>query len=125
MLERAAIAQTAASPVTPEARPARNRPDAPVRELASAQRAQSATPTSAPRPDLQGDEVAKPEPRRPQGPGSALTTYRDSDSGRLIVRIFDKETGAVLLEFPPEDPPLGAAPSGTDPTPRPHRKIDV
>ena len=45
------------------------------------------------------------EPNSAPQSNSGLTTYRDSDSGRLIVRIFDKETGDVLLEFPPEDPP--------------------
>ncbi len=35
-------------------------------------------------------------------PNSALTTYRDQDSGRLIVRVYDRENGDVLVEFPPE-----------------------
>ncbi len=35
-------------------------------------------------------------------PDSGLTTYNDHDSGRLIVRIFDRESGDVLVEFPPE-----------------------
>jgi len=35
-------------------------------------------------------------------PNSALTTYKDQDSGRLIVRVFDRESGDVLVEFPPE-----------------------
>ncbi|WP_422367606.1 hypothetical protein [Pelagibius sp.] len=35
-------------------------------------------------------------------PNSALTTYRDQDSGRLIVRVYDRENGDVLIEFPPE-----------------------
>ena len=35
-------------------------------------------------------------------PNSALTTYRDQDSGRLIVRVYDRESGDVLVEFPPE-----------------------
>ena len=33
---------------------------------------------------------------------SALTTYRDQDSGRLVIRVFDRESGDVLMEFPPE-----------------------
>ena len=33
---------------------------------------------------------------------SALTTYRDQESGRVIVRLFDKDSGHVLAEFPPE-----------------------
>ena len=35
-------------------------------------------------------------------PGSGLTTYNDQDTGRLIVRVFDRESGDVLVEFPPE-----------------------
>lgn len=35
-------------------------------------------------------------------PGSGLTTYNDHDTGRLIVRVFDRESGDVLVEFPPE-----------------------
>ena len=35
-------------------------------------------------------------------PNSALTTYRDQDSGRIIVRVYDRESGDVLVEFPPE-----------------------
>jgi len=35
-------------------------------------------------------------------PNSALTTYKDQDSGRLIVRVYDRESGDVLIEFPPE-----------------------
>jgi uncharacterized FlaG/YvyC family protein len=33
---------------------------------------------------------------------SALTTYHDQDSGRLVIRVFDRESGDVLMEFPPE-----------------------
>lgn len=33
---------------------------------------------------------------------SGLTTYKDEDSGRLIVRVYDRESGDVLVEFPPE-----------------------
>ena len=35
-------------------------------------------------------------------PSSALTTYKDQDSGRLIVRVYDRENGDILVEFPPE-----------------------
>ena len=44
-------------------------------------------------------------------PNSALTTYRDQDSGRLIVRVYDRESGDVLVEFPPEKAfrPVGGA----------------
>ncbi len=33
---------------------------------------------------------------------SGLTTYRDQESGRVIIRVFDRETGDVLLELPTE-----------------------
>jgi len=33
---------------------------------------------------------------------SALTTYKDQDSGRLIVRVYDRQNGDILVEFPPE-----------------------
>jgi len=35
-------------------------------------------------------------------PNSALTTYKDQDSGRLIVRVYDRKNGDILVEFPPE-----------------------
>ena len=35
-------------------------------------------------------------------PNSALTTYKDHDSGRLIVRVYDRVSGDILVEFPPE-----------------------
>ena len=45
-------------------------------------------------------------------PNSALTTYKDQDSGRLIVRVYDRESGDVLVEFPPEKAfrPVAATP---------------
>ncbi|MGF1631424.1 MAG: flagellar protein FlaG [Kiloniellaceae bacterium] len=53
------------------------------------------------------------KPALKQGaPNSALTTYKDQDSGRLIVRVYDRESGDVLIEFPPEKAfrPAAAAP---------------
>ncbi|MGD1876926.1 MAG: hypothetical protein ACFB13_05425 [Kiloniellaceae bacterium] len=35
-------------------------------------------------------------------PNAALTTYKDHDSGRLIVRVYDRVSGDILVEFPPE-----------------------
>ena len=32
---------------------------------------------------------------------STLTTYRDFESGRLVVRVSDADRGQVLVEFPP------------------------
>jgi len=47
------------------------------------------------------DTAQKPTLKQ-AAPNSALTTYKDQDSGRLIVRVFDRESGDVLVEFPPE-----------------------
>ena len=47
------------------------------------------------------DRAQRPAIRQ-SAPHSALTTYKDQDSGRLIVRVFDRESGDVLVEFPPE-----------------------
>src|SRR3546814_7174400 len=48
----------------------------------------------------------------PAAPTSALTTYKDQESGRPIVRVYDPERGAELLEVPPEMTfrPAAAAP---------------
>ena len=53
-------------------------------------------------------------------PNSALTTYRDQDSGRLIVRVYDRESGDVLVEFPPERAfrPAGVAVSAPSAKPK-------
>ena len=34
---------------------------------------------------------------------SGLATYRDHESGRLVVQIFDQKRGDVILEFPSEN----------------------
>lgn len=34
---------------------------------------------------------------------SGLATYRDHESGRLVVQIFDQKRGDVILEFPTEN----------------------
>jgi uncharacterized FlaG/YvyC family protein len=47
------------------------------------------------------DRAQKPALKQ-AAPNSALTTYQDQDSGRLIVRVYDRESGDVLVEFPPE-----------------------
>lgn len=53
-------------------------------------------------------------------PNSALTTYRDQDSGRIIVRVYDRESGDVLVEFPPEKAfrPAGTPASGSAAKPK-------
>ena len=52
----------------------------------------------------QGSSQSAPAPRAitPLVGDSALTTYHDQDSGRLVIRVFDRESGDVLMEFPPE-----------------------
>lgn len=47
---------------------------------------------------------------------SGLATYRDSESGRLVIQIFDQKRGDVIIEFPSENmlrgyPTASAAPS--------------
>src|SRR6056297_2180188 len=51
--------------------------------------------------------AAAEQPRdasRPIGESTtpALSTYQDQSSGRLVVKIFDRTSGQVLAEFPPE-----------------------
>ncbi|NIA69467.1 flagellar protein FlaG [Pelagibius litoralis] len=57
---------------------------------------------------------------RQSAPNSALTTYRDQESGRLIVRVYDRESGDVLVEFPPEKAfrPAGNPPASAVGKPR-------
>ncbi|WP_299391229.1 flagellar protein FlaG [Pelagibius sp.] len=63
-------------------------------------------PGTAPRSDAvepaAGTTAASKAVLRQSAPDSALTTYRDQDSGRLIVRVYDRESGDVVVEFPPE-----------------------
>jgi uncharacterized FlaG/YvyC family protein len=47
-------------------------------------------------------ERAQKPALKQSAPNSALTTYKDQDSGRLIVRVYDRENGDILVEFPPE-----------------------
>ncbi len=95
------------------ASPARARievPDTPVRELvAQASSARVAARALASGKSLatetSEDPITPPPISRPATPlvgNSALTTYRDQESGRLIVRVFDRQSGDVLMEFPPE-----------------------
>ena len=75
---------------------------------------ESAQPTT-------GSSTAVGKTASPQSaPNSALTTYRDQDSGRIIVRVYDRESGDVLVEFPPEKAfrPAGAPAAGAAAKPR-------
>lgn len=53
------------------------------------------------------DVAAKPSANQPAAPivskVSGLATYRDSESGRLVVQIFDQKRGDLILEFPTEN----------------------
>lgn len=76
---------------------------------AKAQGNAEAVEASKPAPEEAGAPQTAPvadssqEPTVKQAaPNSALTTYKDQDSGRLIVRVYDRESGDVLIEFPPE-----------------------
>ena len=83
-----------------------NRPDAPLRVTVSPVPVGfRAKALSAPLAGGSGETKTDTAPRAPITPmigNSGLTTYRDQESGRLIVRVFDRESGDVLLEFPPE-----------------------
>jgi uncharacterized FlaG/YvyC family protein len=58
-------------------------------------------------------------------PNSALTTYKDQDSGRLIVRVYDRESGDVLVEFPPEKAFRPAAAAPGEPSAKPKKSFSV
>lgn len=101
-------------PTVEQPKPARQIADTPVREKADVVR-------SAEDPPDRGEIVSverldeRKLPLRPsalpEARNAAVATYRDSESGRLIVRIFDKDSGDILVEFPPEDPPFDSAAS--------------
>ena len=72
------------------------------------------------------DQSAPPRPSAlPEARNAAVATYRDADSGRLIVRIFDKDSGDILVEFPPEDPPFELAASSAGQPAASKTNIDV
>jgi hypothetical protein len=78
--------------------------------------------------ETSGDPITPPPVSRPATPlvgNSALTTYRDQESGRLIVRVFDRQSGDVLMEFPPEGArqiPRSILPAAT---PKPLTDVDA
>jgi len=104
-----------------------NRADTPIHEPASVALArESKSETPAREPHKLGERTAQPHSApQPRSVESALTTYKDSESGRLIIRIFDKESGDVLLEFPPENLPTSATPSTEGAASTPSTQIDV
>lgn len=58
-------------------------------------------------------------------PSSGLTTYKDEDSGRLIVRVYDRESGDVLVEFPPERAFRAIVPAPGKATPKPRKSFSA
>jgi hypothetical protein len=87
-----------------------NVPDTPVREVAaqapidpaSVRALASGKVLDTGQGTSRGTSTPTSRPATPLVGNSALTTYRDQDSGRLIVRVFDRQSGDVLMEFPPE-----------------------
>jgi uncharacterized FlaG/YvyC family protein len=64
---------------------------------------QTATPEKVESPEAVQASGRSSKPVHQQAaPNSALTTYKDQDSGRLIVRVYDRQNGDILVEFPPE-----------------------
>jgi uncharacterized FlaG/YvyC family protein len=61
----------------------------------------------------------------PAAPNSALTTYKDQDTGRLIVRVYDRESGDVLVEFPPEKAFRAAAAAPEQGAAKPQKRFSV
>lgn len=88
-----------------------NNPGSVPAQTRSTRQAQNAAPaeSAAAAPEKVETAQAVPATERAQkptlkqsAPNSALTTYKDQDSGRLIVRVYDRENGDILVEFPPE-----------------------
>lgn len=105
---------TAQSPTT---RTAQNAAPASVRAAAPEK---TETPQAVPA----SDTVYKPALKQ-SARSSGLTTYKDEDSGRLIVRVYDRESGDVIVEFPPEKAFRPAAPAPGKPVPKPKKSLSV
>ena len=101
-----------------------NPPNAPAREKPAAQPTEAALSVVVERPfAAESEEAPRAVVLNSKGSitpligNSGLTTYRDQESGRVVVRIFDRESGDVLLEFPPEGQrliPTNLDPPGSD-----------
>lgn len=70
------------------------------------------------------DTVYKPALKQ-AARSSGLTTYKDEDSGRLIVRVYDRESGDVIIEFPPEKAFRPAAPAPGKAAPKPKKNVSA
>lgn len=76
------------------------------------------TPQSAPAVDAPYKPALKQAAR-----SSGLTTYKDEKSGRLVVRVYDRDSGDVLVEFPPEKAFREIVPAPSESAPRPTRSF--
>jgi hypothetical protein len=100
------LAPTATTTAAPKA-------EAPVRANAvSPPEPAPTTPVAA----VEAVETPRPAIAAPPTP-SGLATWRDLESGRIVVQVVDHRTGQVLAQFPPEQilrtyPP--APPGGQD-----------
>ena len=109
-----------------------NPPDAPARERPVAQPLKTLPSAAMERPPAIQDQAA---PRAAASPpkgsiapmigSSGLTTYTDQESGRVVVRIFDRESGDVLLEFPPEGRRLVVTSLGPPGSGAPHSDVEA
>jgi hypothetical protein len=78
-------------------------PIGPISSTSETLQVQVLTSGDAPAAGQEPDQNAPPTRAvTPLVGDSALTTYHDQDSGRLVIRVFDRESGDVLMEFPPE-----------------------
>jgi hypothetical protein len=84
-------------PVAAQTRTTQSAHDAAPADAPAAAPEKVETPQAVPAADTT-QKAALQQP----GPSSALTTYKDEDSGRLIVRVYDRKNGDILVEFPPE-----------------------
>ena len=115
-------------PTVEQPKPVRQVVDTPVREKASLVPSLDEPRDRDENGTVQrvNDQSAPPRPSAlPEARNAAVATYRDSDSGRLIVRIFDKDSGDILVEFPPEDPPFDLAASSAGQPAGSKTNIDV
>lgn len=106
--------------------PATTSPRAPHAQAATPAHARAAAPERVETPQAVPavDRAQKPALKQAL-PNSALTTYKDQASGRLIVRVYDRESGDVLVEFPPERAFRPAVSAPATPPRKPKKSFSV